>query len=264
MIKSAFTVIELMVVLFIIALILAMGIPAFKAISVDLNKSKTVALIESAMHSARLKSAYTNGVYAVRVAPARFVYGDEVGDGQVIVCYSWTCSHDNKINIQDVIYDEHLERDTTVAPVVLPPDIRVGQGLAMHDPKFNNGVLGAFNYDPDSAAFFRADDFLVAFEGGKLFKYPDFDPHNLDQLLLYGRGEFTANVGYWGYEAPFTGEYEWFFKRDLQTNLIVYEWDIIKQLGPEASAITRQQTLALHAAEYYVDSRTADVNIWTP
>jgi len=189
---AAFTILELLVVIGIIGLILALGLPAFNTMSRDSRLDQARQFLSSTMSRAALIASSERSLMAVRALPAQWLYptGESEDAGatqettvgrQALVTYRYITASsppaDAPVNVQGhVMYSDYFKQASS-AVSVLPKDVWVAPSEALVPTtagRFDGdavlrGTIGDFELDPDprtnpSEQFLDADDFLIVFD----------------------------------------------------------------------------------------------------
>lgn len=218
-----------MVVMGIIILVLAFGIPAFNNISIQSRQSAAVQILNGVCTRAYSAAISNKSLTAVRLLPASWDQDPSAGSGlasdlskyQKAITYRWVSSYEDPTNptgtgnVTRSVVDERFERmidgpegllpsDTWAAPVealdAKSPILRNGVNLgdATLSGRINTPLNPSFALDPNGAGetFFDADDFLIV-----------FDPKsglvsNQGQQLWRMRGlDVDPNHAPWGYDS---------------------------------------------------------------
>ena len=183
--RTAFTIIELIVVIGIIALVLGIGLPAFNQMSRQSRKSQAEQLLNGAFLRAHVTAVSLRSPVAVRIVPGEWTVrtdddqttGRAIAGRQVVELYQYQFTSADPQNLNRVEFDERFERLRDVPPIVLPPDIWVAPAEAAKDPKSGlnkdyewgaivDGEIGEFEVDAARSGeqFYDADDFLIVFD----------------------------------------------------------------------------------------------------
>jgi len=188
-----FTIIEMMVVIGVIAIVLAIGIPAFNSMTIQQRESKTRQLLSGTLTRTHIVSVSDATLTAVRIFPAEWhldpnsVLGDVAGR-QLLTTYAYRHTYaanpDNVNNPNYVEFDERFERLEDGPTYLLPPDTWIAPSEAfdltrsVSTPGVESGLLGdrvltgrigdfELNIEWNRAAanaFLDADDFLIVFD----------------------------------------------------------------------------------------------------
>jgi prepilin-type N-terminal cleavage/methylation domain-containing protein len=179
---NAFTIVEMMVVIAIIGLILAIGVPAFNAMTTQQRLSKARQLLNGTLTRARVISISDRTLTAVRVFPAEWHLDQEAASSgslagrQMLATYSYRATHAaNPSDPSAVLFDERFERIENGPTQLLPPDTWVAPSEALFDPGAGDsfdgdaildGTIGYFTLDATDTRedFLSADDFLIVFD----------------------------------------------------------------------------------------------------
>lgn len=231
--RKAFTAIELMVVMGIIILIIAIGVPAFNRISLQSRQTNAVQLMNSLFTRAYAEAIAGKTMTAVRLMPAAWDQDASQGNGtapdlmrlQKAATYRWVTSYSDPNNsgsgnVSNARYDEHFERliggpeailptDTWAAPVEVLADpnndpIHRPPGATGNDTslstmtlngRINTPVQPAFALDPNASGekFFDADDFLIIFD-----PQSGLVPNQIQQTWRMRAYDPDPNDGSWG------------------------------------------------------------------
>src|SRR5262245_28166804 len=115
---SAFTIIELIVVVAIIALVLGIGLPAFNAMSASAKLAKTRQLITGTLTRAAAIAASDHTYTAVRIMPTAWEVDDSPNSGtsignrntQLLATYRYVTSSQDASDVSLVRFNERFER----------------------------------------------------------------------------------------------------------------------------------------------------------
>ncbi len=187
----AFTIVELIVVITVIALLLALAIPGLSKMAQDARVNSAIQTITTTLTRAHVTALADRNLTAVRFVPGEWDYQttadtDKPTGRQHLLTYEYVCATEDPSNPTQTVYAEHFERlpksesiqlpsDTWAAPVEALSDSRVvlPDGTVKYPNLGLDGVLtgnlGQFNIDAadrSSAAtqLLNADDFLVVFD----------------------------------------------------------------------------------------------------
>jgi len=270
--SSAFTVVELAVVIGIIVLLIALAVPAFNSMSAQSRHASAVQSINGILTRTHIAAVGERAMMAVRFGPAAWDL-DQTAEGaadknrQTAVTYRYVTSVEQPNNPSLVYYDERFVRREESQPVRLPSDVWVapGEGLVtqnMHG--YTNfgadfvlrGNVGEFYLEAldqsgaVNAEFYNADDFLVVFDphtglmgGGRPTAYGlrAYDPVNKVESAGNWRGP-NANP-------PWDPE----FNRFAFTGLVIYPREQFAALPADADGQERQELLRRIGRAYYVN-----------
>jgi prepilin-type N-terminal cleavage/methylation domain-containing protein len=287
--RYAFTVVELMVVVAIIALVLAIGIPAFNSMTEQTRLSKTRQLLNGTLVRARIISVSDRTLTAVRLCPAEWEVreGDErrtLAGRQIMTTYSYRATTAaNPSNPAEVSFHERFERLQDGPTQVLPPDTWVAPSEALDmvhlvdgDETSNwvlngtihhleGGQLRGFELDGDSETnpgeeLLDADDFLIVFDpdtGVKpsLLREPWPIKAYVPEEADVGGVEGTEAAGE-GWNVS-RARFDTPFQRFNFTGVVVYKREPFVALGfdaaSEAEYRARRDVLRRFGLMYYVD-----------
>lgn len=288
--KPAFTVVELIVVVAIIALVLAIAIPGFNAMSSQARLTRSRQLLNGIMTRAAVIATADRALTAVRIFPAAWDQSDrplsqtgfDALQAQTAVLYRYVTGTGEPSDISRVIYGERFERLKGSDPVLLPADTWAApiEALSTNTNLPNNfdtvlqGDIGRFelNAGPrqygDRGApgaqtgekFLDADDFLVVFDPNRglvgstkrlPWRMSAYVPANNPAGLNEGE-----SAGQWRNDR-FGRPYVYNpFQRNNFTGLVLYQRDRFVSLGASGDdSSVRQARRALLAAspyKYYV------------
>jgi competence protein ComGC len=236
---KAFTLTELLVVLFIIILILGIAIPSFPAMMREARVAGAYTTISSILQQAKILSQIEHNVMAVRIMPAEWAIDEKTArDRQCLVIYRWVCSTDDKESgdLNRVVFHEHLERYPGIDIALLPTGVWAAPLKATSDFKILEGDIGEFFNDPNEPDFFNADDFLIVFFKGR---------------ELVGR---PYHLELWEYD-PVAG-YDQFFHRNRYKGVVIYSREPVLDVARHEDALTRQEILIRLGRRYFVDFNT--------
>jgi Tfp pilus assembly protein PilE len=283
---TGFTTVELMVVLGVIALILGIGLPAFKSMTDQAYRTQARQMINSALMQAHVLSLSDRAMAAVRFSPdweRANASGKLTTDAQVVTIYQYKFTSLNAdpsawstqgeiAGGEFVQFNERFERVDEIAPQTLPNGLWVAPSEALlHDPTDNSGFYGLdvlegnpgdFEIDADASndKLLDADDFLIVFDpqaGVLPSRWPQPNPppgvrKSPWQLLGYdprpGRGFHTA----WDTNArgvplkPLEA-----YRRFNFTGVVLYDRELF--LAGDRDDQERQEFLARQGETYYVD-----------
>jgi len=280
--RRAFSVVELLVVIGIITLILALGLPAFNEMAVQQRMSKTQQLLTSALTRTQVVAVSENTFAAVRLMPAHWrVHEDEssvesVVGRQFLTTYVYRQSTrpdpDSPVAIH---FEERFEEiadgpahllspGTWVAPIETLDDTTIvpGYGGILGDQVLN-GTIDNFELNADARyspgeAFLDADDFLIVFDKNGLVnslrRQPwlinGYDPRE-DFQREWAGPRYTSGLNAGKVEPQYR------YQRFNFTGVIVYQREAFLALGnPGASAYqinARRDLLNEIGMKYYVD-----------
>ena len=281
---QAFTAIELMVVMAIIILVLAFGIPAFNNISVQSRQSAAVQILNGVCTRAYTAAITNKSLTAVRLLPAAWDQDASAGNGaasdlskyQKAITYRWVSSYEDPNpgngNISRAIVDERFERmidgpegllpgDTWAAPVealdgsssILRNGVRLGD--ATLSGRINTTLNPSFAFDPNAAGetFFDADDFLLVFDPKS-----GLVPNQAQQL--WRLKAYDANTSSPTYRQETCGswtgaQYSPAFQRFNYTGVVIYRREPMLALGTSESVTpaARRGVLERHGKPYFVN-----------
>ncbi len=191
-----FTVVELLVVIGIIVLVLALGLPAFNSMAIQQRAAKARQLLNGTLTRTYITAVSNKDLAAVRIFPAAWDMdsksagangGAATSGRQMIAAYEWkqtpTADPANPLLVR---IEERFERmvggpsfrlppDTWVAPIEAFADDPNRDAVCHHDMTGGTDTLGDFTLDGeigrfelDAAGrhenFFDADDFLIVFD----------------------------------------------------------------------------------------------------
>lgn len=176
--RPAFTLVELIVVVTVIVLILAIGIPALSAMNAEARLTSAQQTIQGATTRAYYMALAERTMTAVRFYPAEWDAVSQPGQSeqgrQRVAVYRWVGSTVASSGTA-LQLSEHFARAGELESVTLPEDVWVApiESLAVNQYKSSNyganvvltGEIGTFQYDPPPSpgaqSMLRADDFLV-------------------------------------------------------------------------------------------------------
>lgn len=192
--RPAFTIVELIVVVAIIALILAIAIPGFNAMSSQARLTRARQLLNGITTRAAVIATADRALTAVRIFPAAWDQSDQPRSGggydalkaQTAVIYRYAGATNNPSDVNSIVFNERFERLKDADPVLLPADTWAApiEALSTNNADANNrdtvlqGMIGEFalnagprQYNDRGAPaattgenFLDADDFLIVFD----------------------------------------------------------------------------------------------------
>ena len=280
--SRAFTVVELMVVIGIIALILALGVPAFNAMTTQQRLSKTRTLLDGALTRTHVICLSDRNLAAVRIFPANWhlsrdqaLAGSQTGR-QMLATYVYRSTYAADPGQPDSVhFHERFERLEDGPTRLLPPDTWVAPGEALDTrtrvPDLGrdigdlvlDGTIGRFELDADSRTnrgegLLDADDFLIVFDPGTGVR-PSFNrqPWPLRAYVPEAGDLGPGADDVAGQEAAgdyWTGAaYNIPFQRFSFTGVVIYQRDPFLALGVDADPDQRRDVLHRFGSMYYVD-----------
>jgi type II secretory pathway pseudopilin PulG len=264
--RRAFTVVELMVVIGVIALILVIGIPAFNTMAVQQRYSKTRQLLNGTLTRTHVIALSDRTLAAVRLCPAEWAQagGEEKAEAagrQIAMTYTYRATYAaDPDNPQQVHFDERFERLEDGPTQLLPPGIWVAPSEALLDQDADDwfdgdevlrGEIGTFAFDAiESEDLLPADDFLIVFdpETGVVRQNSNW-PWKVWRLLAYDPVTETETAG----DDWSAGGYDQPFQRFNFTGVVVYQREPFAQLGASAEPDDRRSVLRRTGQTYYVN-----------
>lgn len=177
----AFTITEMLVVIAIVILILAVGLPAFSSMSIESRYSSTVQSLSGAVRSASIQ-ARSDGrkAVALRLSPAAWdtdIGGDPGLDAnrQRVTLFTERTRIEDPNAPQTVSFSSQFERLESGLELTLPPDLWAAPVEALSDTQSgaSNILFGQFGAPATafyttwsgSNAFLDADDYTVVMDG---------------------------------------------------------------------------------------------------
>jgi len=260
---SAFTLVELLVVLAVIGLLLALALPAMNTLSADAKQTSAKQTIQAMLARAYYLTIAEGNMTAVRFLPAEWDLAEKGTRGsagrQRMVIYRYVGVVDPNLANQ-----EYFARADGTPTMDLPDDVWAAplealsttRGLVSPDPDAGgfveriyanfgadfvlNGQIGTFAYDvnranmaSDGNAFLNADDFLLVFEPQTGLR--PFLPQS------YRLRAFSPAAGYEVDRDPsYTTR---LYRRFGFAGLITYPRAAYVALGPQAAGVERQEFL---------------------
>ena len=236
--RSAFTLVELLVVIGVIGLVLAIAVPSVTTMQAQLDRTATIQGIDSALMRAKYSAAAEGAYVALRFLPSAWA-GPSDEDGlstdrdprrMLIQAYTWTTT-DGSFDPTEVDLVERFEPRSDFEEVLLPANYWVAPMEASLDPDMMSGAeqalaesiveggLGSFQANPyqgtaDSRVVI-ADDFLVVFDSdGELVPGPRIDLNDANHTLR-GNQQRYAPYRIYGYVPGDTDDPGW---RDVDGN----------------------------------------------
>ncbi len=245
--RRAFTIVELIVVVVVIALILGLALPGLSAMTNDARFSAALQSISGALNRARIESLADMNMTAVR-----FVRGDwdaedggktaTLRDRQHVVGFRYKLQSQDPSNASKVTFDERFERSPGSEAVILPADIWAApvEALQPASVAILDGRIGSFSLmqPGEENDFLRSDDFLIV-----------FDPNN----GVRGSGSISNPTRFplLGYNA-LTQEEDSGIHRFNHAGIVLYRREAFAALGENASGADRQALLQRMGRPYYV------------
>lgn len=257
--RFAFTLVELIVVVTVIVLVLAIGIPALSAMNAEARLTSAQQTIQGATTRAYYMALAERTMTAVRFYPAEWDAATKPGESQQgrqrVAVYRWVGSTVAPSGTA-LELSERFARAGELESVTLPEDVWVApiEALAVNQygtPNYGanvvlTGAIGLFEYDPPgspgSANMLRADDFLVVCDpqagvlGGKPrpFQLRAYSP--LDNYEVEGHPS-QSTIKYNRYSAA---------------GLVAYRREPFVALGSAAAGTQRQTLLRTSGRPYLV------------
>ncbi len=245
--RRAFTIVELIVVVVVIALILGLALPGLNSMTNDARFSAAVQSISGALNRARIESLADMNMTAVR-----FVRGDWDAEGggetatlrdrQHVVGFRYKLNSQDSGDSSKVTFDERFERRPDSEAVVLPADIWAApvEALEPAHVAILDGPIGSFSLmeSGNETDFLRSDDFLIV-----------FDPNS----GVRGSGSISNPTRFplLGYNA-LTKEEDPKINRFNYAGIVLYRREVFAALGENASGADRQALLQRMGRPYYV------------
>jgi len=273
----AFTIVEMIVVIAIIALVLVIGVPAFNNMAVQQRMSKARQLLNGTMTRARVLSVNGQRV-AVRVCPAQWYLADEslarVSTGrQVVSTFAFNAlPGGDPTDVESAIAKDWFEPLADGPMHVLPPDTWVAPAEALLNPSdvnfFNDpirfpggdplqGIIGEFAIDADEhVIFLDADDFIVVFSDGELRTRLTEYERCLKAYIPAEETEAAGDLTSWN---AITGKFDTPFRRSYSTGFVVYPREPFAALGDSAEPDARRDVLSRLGKIYYVNRYTGSL-----
>ena len=290
--RRAFTLVEMLVVLAVIGLILAFGMPALTAMNAEARLTSTSQTIQGVLTRAYYLSLSETTMTAVRFLPAAWDVSDKTGPGvagrQRAVIYRYTgtsfdpCDFTVKfgqyfaratdlppVDLPDCAWVAPLEADAN-EPVTLRPDVDAqgfaegtytnsGAGFVLNGRIAVNGDPSAFAYDvnrqnrgSDGASFLNADDFLIVFDPRSGLRAGTPQTY---RLRAYASAANTANRYETDRDPSYGGSQPRYYRRYGFSGLIVYPREPFVALGTDANKGQDRQDFLKTAGRPYMVQR---------
>ncbi|MEW6197368.1 MAG: prepilin-type N-terminal cleavage/methylation domain-containing protein [Planctomycetota bacterium] len=259
--RSAFTLVELIVVVTVIVLVLAIGIPALSAMNAEARLTSAQQTIQGATTRAYYMALAERTMTAVRFYPAEWDAATKPGESQQgrqrVAVYRWVGSTVAPSGAA-LRLNEYFARAGELESVTLPEDVWVApiEALAVNQYRPPNyganfvltGQIGVFGYDPpeppnsDPQGVLWADDFLIVCDPqagvrtGEPRKFPLRAYSPLDNY------EVEPDPGQSGIR----------YNRYSAAGLVVYRREPFVALGSAAAGAQRQTLLRTSGRPYLV------------
>lgn len=274
----AFTIIELLVVIGIIALLLGIGLPAFNAMTRESRLTKAQQLTSAALSRASMLAVSEASLSAVRIGPEAWERSPEGQSGarglQTLTTYRYVVTTAHPSDPLAPRFDDRFERTGEFESVALPDDtwaapLEALRDEADYDEFILNGRPGRFALNAADAkgtnrdGFLPADDFLIVFlSDGSVAPYqPNCDgiPPSYNsapvggcygRLSAYDPEVDTERAGVWNSSA---GVYNPYYFRFNFSGVVFYPREPFVNLGPNASADLRRDHLLRFGLPYFVN-----------
>ncbi len=291
--RCAFTIVELLVVIGIIVLILALGVPAFNSMTRQQRLTKTNQLLSGMLTRTHIVALSNSDLAAVRIFPAAWHLDENntqlanLADRQMIATYVWrqTASAD-PYNPLQVLIEERFERmpdgpvnmlppDTWVAPAEVFATQRPRDEVYHHDLTGGRDVLGNFvldgrigRFELNAAAsgedFLDADDYLIVFDPqvGVVRSAQGMRRYAWQMYAFDPRPAGSAPTaqgetsGQRAGDGQLIGQYA--FRRHNFTGVLIYQREPFVALGKASDSNTitaRREYLSRNGLMSYVDRR---------
>lgn len=176
----------MIIVIAIIALVLAIGVPAFNAMTIQQRMSKTRQLLDGALVRTQIIGVSDQTLTAIRLCPAEWHLDKDAALGslagrQMLTTYAYRFTYAaNPSNPTQVKFAERFERVEEGPTQLLPPDTWVApseafdltrrmasdSGGGLLGDVVLKGRIGDFEFDASKHLnnFLEADDFLIVFD----------------------------------------------------------------------------------------------------
>ena len=273
---SAFTIIELIVVITVIALILAIAVPGMSAINLESRFSRATQTINGALTRAYFAALADVNMTAVRFLPGEWDFNETaeaqraVG-GQNMLTYSYVgTSAANPDNPDNVLFGEYFQRREGSSSIQLPDDIGIapvealdtgtrqvvvnqgnGDGMVSRANLGRDFVLSGYRRDftldaaIPSEDFLQADDFLIVFD-------PQTGVRSGVPTPMRVKAYVPSSYGGWagGRETDRNQAGDVFYRRYSFSGIVLYRREPFVSLGDDPEA--RQNWLRANGRPYLV------------
>lgn len=279
----AFTIVEMIVVIAVIALILAIGVPAFNSMTVQQRISKTRQLLNGTLTRTQVIAVSDQTLTAVRICPADWHLDASAAAGtskgrQIITTYSYRHTYAANPNYPlRVRFAERFERIEDGPTHLLPPDTWVAPSEAfdltrmVRDGESSStdwlgnlvlkGQIGAFRFDAANKTddFLEADDFLIVFDpetgvqpSARGYERPIWRLRALDPRPLEDGGQIETDA-----LRRANGTVQVAFRRYNFTGTVIYRREPFVAMGTDLTDAdgvdARRDVLKRFGQTYYVN-----------
>lgn len=251
--RPAFTIVELIVVVAVIALLLGIAVPGLSSMTREARFSAAAQAVNGALTRAHFAALSDANMVALRFLPATWDAVDDdrttnQRDRQHIVFYDYVGSNYDLNNPSQIVFSEHFKRREGASAIELPPGVWVAPLESMFEYSPNDasplaGEIGQFELDAANADFVSADDFLIVFDP-KIGVFGEMKPPDRTLWTLYTlRGTDFSD--------PRQRETDQ-IKRYSASGVVCYRRDDFLALGNDAEVSERLDWLRANGRPYLV------------